>query len=86
MKPNSQSTTHNLHSHYFIRVPKNGIVVEVGGRVEPEVEPHFPPDDPAVSTAPHIDVSLQSVGLSKGRAKELNVHLVMVSGVSLVIR
>lgn len=74
------------HSHYFVGVPQNGIVVEVGGWVKPEVEPHLPPNDPAISTAPHIDISLQSVGLSRGCAKELNVHLVVVSRVSLVVR
>ncbi|RWW20492.1 hypothetical protein GW17_00015401 [Ensete ventricosum] len=65
------------HSHDLVRVPEDGIVVEIGGGIEPEVEPHFPADDAAVAASSHVHVRLQSVWLTRSCAEELDVHLVM---------
>lgn len=61
-------------------------MVEVGGGVEPEVEPHFPADDAAVAASSHVHVRLQSVWLTRSCAEELDVNLVVEARVSLIVR
>jgi hypothetical protein len=74
------------HSQDLVGVPDDGIVVEVGGGVEPEVEPHLPAMDGAVATATHVDVGLQRVRLPRHRPQQFHVDLVMVPRVLLTVR
>ena len=69
-----------------VGVPEDGVVVEVGGGVEPEVEPHLPPDDGAVAGAVHVHVRLQRPRLPRHRPQQLYVDLVVLPRVQLVVR
>jgi hypothetical protein len=70
----------------LVGVPEDGVVVEVGGRVEPEVEAHLPPHEArAVAGAPHVHVGLQRVGLPRHGAQQLHVDLVVPPRVQLVV-
>lgn len=60
--------------------------MEVRGRVEPEVEPHLPSDDPPVAAPPHVHIRLQRIRLPRYRAQELHVHFIMVTRVRLIVR
>ncbi|RRT50595.1 hypothetical protein B296_00051656 [Ensete ventricosum] len=80
----SGRTKQDLHD--LLRVPENGVVMEVSRGVEPEVEPHLPANDPAVSASPDVHIGLQSVWLTGDCAQELDIHLVMEPRVSLIVR
>ncbi len=69
-----------------VGVPEDGVVVEVGGGVEPEVEAHLAADDAAVAGAADVDVGLEGVGLAGDGAQELHVDLVVEPRVRLVVR
>ena len=73
-------------SQDLVGVPDDGVVVEVGGGVEPEVEPHLPADDGAVAAAAHVHVGLQRVRLPRHRPQQLHVDLVVVPRVLLAVR
>jgi hypothetical protein len=61
----------SLGVHELVGVPEDLVVVEVGGGVEPEVQPLLP-----VAAAVDEDVGLEGDGHAGLVAEELEVHLV----------
>lgn len=59
--------------HNLIGVPKDFVVVEVGGGVKPETEPLL-----SASLAIHVDVGLKSDGLPLFVSQELKIQFVMI--------
>jgi hypothetical protein len=62
-----------VHVHYHAWVPEDGVVVEVGGGVEPRPELHL-----LVAQAVREGVGVEGVGLPGLVAQELEVDLVVV--------
>lgn len=71
--------------HDFIWVPQDGIVVEISSRVKPQVELHLPADISPVAASPDVHVRLQPVRLPRSVPHELDVYLIMGSGMRLIV-
>lgn len=72
--------------HNLLRTPKNGIMMEVLGRIKPQMKLHFSPNYSPVPTSSDVNVGLQSVRLPKCCPKKFYVHFIMEPRVSFVVR
>lgn len=57
----------------FLFSPQDGVVMEVLGGIEPEVQSLF-----SVAHATDIDIGLNQVGLSRGVTQELKIKFIMI--------
>lgn len=72
--------------HELVGSPENGVVMEVLGGIEPEMELHLSAYDPAVAAPSDVHIGLQRVGLPERCSQELYVHLVVEPWMSLAVR